>query len=499
VKFKKNLYSYYYDNEKVEGITAYMKTIRKLKISYSLITILILFFIILNMNVKANAAEVNSPNIDLIILFKENSIDQKVKDFISESGGKILNEFSELGAVEVECKAELIPQIIKQTSVQSLSPNHNIKMLNEKRIKLSECENISVSINDNYDKYQWDIKRVTNNGTSFDLESGNNDVVVGIIDSGVDIDHPDLINNFLGGENLVPKGFDDDDSETGDPRDVDDRVGHGTSIAGTIAGNGKIKGVAPNIGFKSYRVLDKIGESNAVIISSAIIKATEDGVKVINLSLGGYDLKGKCYWTDPKTGIRYKMGNDMAEYSLYKRAIKYAINNDVVVVASAGNDALDCNDKKGLTKYLNEQNEMYGFKYEGLTYEVPGSVKGVITVSATDKYDKLSSYSNYGDDFIDISAPGGDFILNDEDDIDLALEGMCFTTAIEDDYAFVDGTSIAAPKVSAVAALLICKNEDLTPKEVAKKIYKTADTLAEDEFSEYYGAGMVNAYNALSN
>lgn len=208
-----------------------MKTIRKFKISYSVITILILFFIILNINVKANAAEVNSPNIDLIILFKENSIDQKVKDFISESGGKVLNEFSELGAVEVECKAELIPQIIKQTSVQSLSPNHNIKMLNEKRIKISECENIYKSVNDNYDKYQWDIKRVTNNSTSFDLESGNHKVVVGIIDSGVDIDHPDLVDNFLGGENVVPKGFDDDDSETGDPSDVDDRVGHGTSIA----------------------------------------------------------------------------------------------------------------------------------------------------------------------------------------------------------------------------------------------------------------------------
>lgn len=475
-----------------------MVIIRKIRKSYTLIIMFILFFIILNTNVKANAKEQNLQNVNLIILFKDNGIDQAVEDLISESGGKVLNEFSELGAVEVKCKAELIPQIIKQTSVQSISPNHIIKMSSEKRIKLAEVDNVPAKMSDNfYDKYQWDIQRVTQNGESFDLEAGNHNVVVGIIDSGVDTTHPDLVDNFLGGENLVPKDFNGDDSETGDSSDVEDRIGHGTEIAGTIAGNGKIKGVAPNIGFKSYRVLDKSGESNAAIISSAITKATDDGVKVINLSLGGYDLKGKCYWTDPNTGVEYKMGNDMAEYSLYKRAIKYAVDNEVVVVASAGNDSLNCSDKKGLTKYLNKQNATYGFRYEGLTYEVPGSVKGVITVSATNKYDKLSSYSNYGDDFIDIAAPGGDFVLNDDDDTDLALEGMCFTTAIEDDYSFVDGTSIAAPKVSAVAALIICKNKKVKPKEVEKKIYKTADELEKDKSSEYYGAGMVNAYNAL--
>lgn len=180
-------------------------------------------------------------------------------------------------------------------------------------------------------------------------------MVVGIIDSGVDTTHPDLTDNFLGGKNLVPADFEDDSSETGDTNDVTDRFGHGTNVAGIIAANGRTKGVAPNIGFKSYRIFNEDGDTTATICSSAIINAVNDGVKVINLSIAGYDLKGKCYWTDPDTGIKYKLGDDMAEYSLLKRAIKYATANGVTVVAAAGNESLDCSNGKYLTNYLNEE------------------------------------------------------------------------------------------------------------------------------------------------
>ncbi|MCS4482248.1 S8 family serine peptidase [Clostridium botulinum] len=60
----------------------------------------------------------------------------------------------------------------------------------------------------------------------------------------------------MGGENFVSKGFNDDETETGNSNDIEDRFGHGTYVAGNIAANGKVKGVAPNIGFKSYRVFD---------------------------------------------------------------------------------------------------------------------------------------------------------------------------------------------------------------------------------------------------
>lgn len=465
-------------------------------------TLIIISFIMLTNNIKANAITANNKNIDLVILFNDNTIDKRVKDIIANSSGEIINEFPDLGGIEVRCPANLIPTIKSVHSVQSLAPNHIIKLQSEKVEAFTESEDISNSTyltidsstssavsakisSDLYEKHQWDIKRVTNNGKSLYLESGNHNVVVGIIDSGVDATHPDLVNNFLGGKNLIPANFKDDSSETGDSDDISDRIGHGTNVAGIIAANGRTKGIAPNIGFKSYRVFNKNGETNATICSSAIIDATNDGVKVINLSISNYELKGKCYWTDSDTGIRYYLGDDMAEYSLCKRAIKYAIKNGVTVVTAAGNEGQDCSNKKKLTSYLNREYGDSGFKYEGLTYESPGTVKDVITVSATDKNDKLASYSNYGKDFIDVSAPGGD------------ISDMCFTTDIDSGYTFVAGTSFAAPKVSAVAAIIICNNRYITPKSVAKRIYKTADELDNDHSSKYYGAGIVNAYNVL--
>lgn len=435
------------------------------------------------------AQETDPSNSSLIISFNNSSIDNSVEKFVTQSGGQVISEFQELGSIEVKCNPNLIPKIQKYSSVNSISPNHKIKLSQENMIEFKEISKIKPEKDDLYNEYQWDIKKVTNNGKSFDLESGNHNVVVGIIDSGVNKNHSDLEANFLGGENFVPKGFEDDKSETGDPNDIEDRLGHGTHIAGTIAGNGRIKGIAPNIGFKSYRIFNAKRETTATIASSAILKATSDGVKVINLSIEGYDLKGNCFWTDPLTNKTYKLNNTMEEYSLYERAIKYAIKHGVTVVASAGNQSLNCSDRNKIIEYLNNQYANQGFKYEGLGYEFPGDVKGVITVSSTGPEDRLASYSNYGLDFIDVAAPGGDFIKSTRD--------MCFSS-YKDGYCYMLGTSVAAPKVSAVAALIMCKYGNLYPKDVAKKIYKSSKPLEENCYSKYFGYGLVNAYNALS-
>lgn len=469
-----------------------MKSIRKSNLLH--ILIILFSFTMLTTNITVAATDLNHKNLDLVILFDDNVIDDNVKDIITNSGGKVIEEFPEVGGIKVECTSDLIPIINSEDSVQALSPTHIIKLSNEKTKVFSETEtevDSNNTTNDLYEKYQWDIKRVTNNGKSFTLESGSHDVVVGIIDSGVDTNHPDLVNNFLGGKNLVPAVFNNDSSETGNPNDVNDRLGHGTNVAGTIAANGRTKGVAPNIGFKSYRVFNKDGETNTTICSSAIINATNDGVKVINLSFGSYDFKGKCYWTDNTTGIKYDIGDDMAEYSLLKRAIKYAINNGVIIVAAAGNEKLNCSNPTDLTNYFNDQYGADGFEYVGLTYESPGAIKGVITVSATGRDDKLTPYSNYGKKFIDISAPGG-YISETFD-----INDMCLTTTFNSGYTLTEGTSIAAPKVAAVAALIICQNKFITPKSVEKKLYKTADELEDNKSREYYGAGMVNAYKSL--
>ncbi|MGO5073155.1 S8 family serine peptidase [Clostridium sporogenes] len=349
------------------------------------------------------------------------------------------------------------------------------------------CNNKTSIFWDNfYDKYQWDIKKITNNGASFHLESGNHDVIVGIIDSGVDMNHTDLKSNFLGGKNLVPANFNNDSSETGDINDINDRLGHGTNVTGQIAANGHIKGVAPNIGFKSYRIFNKQGKTNSEICANAIKEAVNDSVNVINLSFDVYYLNGTYVNINSNNNV-VNTNNDMVHYHILKEAIDYALRHNVIIVAAAGNKALDCSNNLELLTYLNKLYLNKGYNCNGMIYEVPGSFDGVITVSSTNKKDLKTEKSNYGVNFIDIAAPGGDLYEGEQ----------CITTNINNSYIFTSGTSFAAPKVSAIAALLLCKNQYLTPIEISNIIYYTAIKINTYNSTAYYGHGLANAYNAL--
>jgi subtilisin family serine protease len=432
------------------------------KIGSFVVALLFLSTTLLNSNVYAQNIDTNS-NAKLIITYKNNNIDRNVEKFVTNSGGQVILEMPELGFTEVKCSPNLIPSIQTYSNVESISPDTIIKLQQTKQIDIDNYSKIDIKKADLFNQYQWDIKEVTDSEKSFKLQTGNHNVIVGIIDTGVDENHPDLKANFLVGKNFVPANFENDSTETGNPDDIEDRVGHGTHIAG----NGRIMGVAPNTAFKSYRVFDSVGDTSSSIISSAIVQATKDKVKVINLSVEGYDLKGKCYWTDPSTGTVYDLGNDMSDYLLYKKAIKYAVNHGVTVVTAAGNASLDCSNGKNITDYLNEQYGSQGFKYVGVGIEVPGEVSGVINVSATSKTDTLALYSNYGKGVVDIAAPGGDLNITDDNSIDLLT--MCFSTYLNNSYTYMDGTSMAAPKVSAIAALIISEYGNIKPKDVAKK------------------------------
>ena len=185
------------------------------------------------------------------------------------------------------------------------------------------------------------------NGRSFEISEGSKNVVVGIVDSGIDVDHPDIKNNIVEGSiNLVPQnGFNGDEpNETGDINEVNDKTGHGTFVAGQIAANGKLKGVAPQVGIKSYRVIGS-NKSESIWIIKGIIEAAKDQVDVLNISLGEYLVQGS---------IKNKDGSitsNKAEIKAYKKAINFAKKNGIIVVASSGNDSLNLDNKKKVQDY----------------------------------------------------------------------------------------------------------------------------------------------------
>lgn len=462
-------------------------------------------------------------NLDAVVLLSDNLANEKVKEVIDENGGEVLDEIPQIGEIHVKGSSRLLLKLKETEGVKGLSSNLTVKLkedgssywkpstngywngnnsennwwkgedsssywVGNGSVTPSEKPEDKPSQEDMkrfvLDEKQWDVKRVTEDGKSYALGTGNHDVVIGVIDSGVDTDHKDLTENFLGGENFVPKNYLGDDTELGDKGDIEDRFGHGTNVTGFIAANGEMTGVAPNIGYKSYRVFDTYGNTDFFICADAVTKAVDDGVKVINLSLASFYVDGSYTYTDPYTGEVEDLGNNEEDYEVIKRAIDYAISHDVVVVTSSGNDGADCSDGAKLTEYFNSI-DIDGFTYLGNMYQVPGSINGVVTVSSTTADDELAYYSNYGKGFIDIAAPGGD---SSED---------CWSTANDGGYKKGSGTSFAAPKVTAAAALILCQDGSLKPKDVEKKLYESADKIQGEDSESNFGAGILNVYKSL--
>ena len=312
-------------------------------------------------------------------------------------------------------------------------------------------------VNDPYLRFQWDLQ-AGNGGigaaAAWDASTGLG-VVVAVLDTGIR-PHADLAANLLPGYDMIsdPAVANDGDGRDPDPSDPGDAVGagecaaaaaatasswHGTHVAGTIAaaandGRG-IAGVAPGAKVLPVRVLGKCG-GYVSDIADAITWASGgrvDGVpdnatpaRVINLSLGG---PGACDRTT-------------------QAAIADARARGAVVVVAAGNAGVDA---------------------AGFT---PANCADVITVAAVDRHGARAYYSNFGT-VVDVAAPGGDMRLSASDGVLSTLnDGVAAPGA--DAYAYYQGTSMAAPHVAGVAALMLSANPALTPAEVGLRIAASA-------------------------
>ncbi|MCJ8007296.1 S8 family serine peptidase [Lederbergia wuyishanensis] len=446
--------------------------------------------------VPVQAASTNSSKTMFTVSFNGNQIPQDIIKKIEQEGGTIVSKYEKVGALQFRGPSSLMKSLKGLKSVQVVSPSFMVHLPKTSVVKYNETATVNTQDADLYNLYQWDIKQVTNNGASYNMETGNHNVVVGIIDTGVSPNHPALKANFMGGRNYVPAGgfSGTETTETGAPTDYVDRNGHGSHVAGTIAGNGRIMGVAPNVGYRAYRVFGAEGGSPTSAIAAAMVDAVDDGVDVISMSLGGFDILGQYYWTDPETGETFKMGNDVADRAIYKRAVKYAVDNGVTVVVAAGNEELNATNKKEVTDFMNAEYGPEGYKFIGAGFELPGTVPGVITVSATGPDKSLASYSNYGAGFIDVTAPGGDYQSYPAPGYHL---DMCLSAYTGTGYVWMAGTSMATPKVSAVAALIIAKYGNIGPVKVAQMIENTATDIGPKGKDIYFGKGMVNAFSAL--
>jgi lantibiotic leader peptide-processing serine protease len=412
-----------------------------------------------------------------IVTFKsESSLPSNYRDVVEKSGGEVTKALSKLGVIEVSSdNPTFLSEIKKSTSVLDVG-EQNIIYPEQAVEKVALTEDFVASpTNDLYNKYQWDIKQVTKNGASWNLPGGTGestngkDIVVAVVDTGIDYTHPDIKDNYAYGKSFVP-GI----------TDAMDEDGHGTHVAGSIAGNGRVLGIGPELKVAAYRVFGPTGGAYTTDIANALMTAADDNVDVVNMSLGGYD-----WFQNPE----YATKDVVADVRLFNRAIQYAIKKGVTVVGSAGNAGVD----------ISSPGQLSGDD-KGATHRSPSS-QTLIRVAAGGEEGNLTYYSNYGVGKIDVIAPGGDYGTAWLATGDRTLRDnnkLCLST-VPGGYAFYAGTSMAAPKTAGLAGVIIAKygKDVLSPAQVKTIIQNSADDWFKVGYDSQSGFGAINAVSAL--
>jgi len=276
-------------------------------------------------------------------------------------------------------------------------------------------------------------------------QSKGRNVRVAVIDTGVDTKNPQLTHavDASSGANLLPdKNGKGQKIDRGKADGTTDTVGHGTRVAGIIAarplqGTGFV-GLAPEATIIPIKQNDADGDGTAQTLAAAIEHAIREKAQVINIS------QDTANAVQPADGLR--------------RAVDDALRHQIVVVASAGNDGLDGNDKR--------------------TY--PASYPGVLAVAASDRNNERAAFSQSGD-FVGVAAPGVDMI----------------STVPKGGHCSDSGTSFSAPYVAGVAALIKAKHPDWTAREVIAQIEQTAERSVAGH-DHLVGWGVVDPVRALT-
>jgi subtilisin family serine protease len=321
---------------------------------------------------------------------------------------------------------------------------------------------------------QWNMRQI-NAPLAHEITTGTGDVVVGDIDTGLDFTHPDLAPNYDAARSA--------DCSSGAPQPLlpgNDQNGHGTHTAGIVAAavNGiGLSGVAPDVSIAGIKSSTDEGFFFPEMVVCSFMWAAEAGIDVTNNS----------YFADPWL---FNCRNDAEQRAIWtaeRRAIRYAMSQGVVVVASEGNESTDLSHPEVdvISPDFPPGNEQER-DITNACAVVPVEVPGVVGVTATGDLSLKSFYSSYGINTADVAAPGGDSILQVTPE---AVNGRvlstypsgrpCLRPVVDQGatYCYLQGTSMAGPHVVGVAALIRSQDPDLSVGNVAARLQQATNPL----------------------
>ncbi|MFE2752851.1 S8 family serine peptidase [Actinosynnema sp. NPDC059335] len=350
---------------------------------------------------------------------------------------------------------------------------------------------------------QWDMDLIRA-AEAHAVSTGSRDVVVGVLDSGIDPTHPDLVGAL---DPALSAGCTTGVADPSPAAWSPTTSGHGTHVAGTIAaaddGRGTT-GVAPGVRIASVKVVDDAGFIYPEYAVCGFMWAAERGMTITNNS----------YFIDPWVFTCQDQQGQSVVYEAVRRAVEHASARGVLTVAAAGNAAVDLTKpgRDAVSPTNAAPEDVRPRPVDNSCLVLPAQLRNVVAVSSVGANKVKAGYSSYGLGAVDVTAPGGDRRQAPDDG-----RGSCvLSTVPAAGYDYSCGTSMAAPHVSGVAALLASTHPEAGPGDLTRMLNAQAETLpcpadydlngtgAQDayctgysEYNGFYGHGMVDALAAV--
>jgi len=463
-----------------------------------------------------NPANAATPGTTYLVLAPNGNSTAKAAAKVAAAGGTVVADYSQIGVLVARSANPNFTTDASGSGVEAVASTTGLgSPLDDDQTVQMVDSTVAAATGDPTGEplfgLQWDMSQIDTPQANA-VTTGSSNVVVGVLDSGISSTHPDLVTQIAKDKSASCLGGVVDTAEAAwNPT----TSSHGTHVAGTIAAaiNGVgVAGVAPGVKVASVKVVDDAGFIYPEAAVCGFIWAADHGMQITNNS----------YFIDP---WNYNCRNDARQRPIWQavqRAIRYAQNKGVLTVASAGNSNHDLQHK-----FIDPISPDDGSspvevrEINAACLDLPAEAPGVVTVSALGTERLKSYYSSYGQGVVDVSAPGGD--TRQPDPTVSTISHAVLSTVINlathvNGWGYMQGTSMASPHAAGVAALILSAHPGMQPGALAAALEQTSEALpcpvglydprpglpqfqaqcSGGNRNSFYGAGEVNAFNAVT-
>ena len=456
----------------------------------------------------APAAAASGPESTYLVLAPQGKSTAKAAARVAAAGGTVVASYDQIGVLVATSTNTAFAGAVAGAGVESVASTEGLgtTLIDDDVVETVDTAAVEATGDPTAEPMwgaQWDMQQI-DVAEAHAVTTGDPSVVVGVLDSGIDADHPDLATQVAKDQSASCLGGVVDTSEAAwSPTNSS----HGTHVAGTIAAaiNGVgIAGVAPGVKVASVKVVNDDGFIFPEAAVCAYLWAADHGMPITNNS----------YFIDP---WEFNCVNDPRQRPVWQavqRALAYSTAKGTLTVASAGNSNVDLQHK--FTDSSSPNDGSYPVEDRTITgacRDLPAEAPGVLTVSAVGPTEQKSYYSSYGLGVVDVTAPGGDTRFR-TGGASSTITDAVLSTVPGGGYGYSQGTSMAGPHAAGVAALAVSAHPGMNPGQLAAFLERTATSLdcpdgvyeprpgypatcTGGERNGFYGAGNVNALNAV--